>query len=87
LLLRAVTALGQLSELTNTATDSGRRPFRVPHEWAEQLSELAYVVYLMADQTAVDLDSSIRSIAAGVIADAASDRARAAANRDDDSWF
>jgi hypothetical protein len=87
LLLQAVTALGRLSETTNQATDGGRRPFRIPHEWAEQLSELAYLVYLLADQTAVDIDSSIRAIAATVIAGAASDRARAAANRDEGSWF
>ncbi|MEO9239302.1 MAG: hypothetical protein ABI418_14570 [Jatrophihabitantaceae bacterium] len=87
LLLQAVSALGRLSETTNRATDGGRRPFRIPHEWSGQLSELAYLVYLLADQTTVDIDASIRTIAAGVIADAASQRARAAANRDDDRWF
>ncbi|MDQ2839230.1 MAG: hypothetical protein M3Y42_20060 [Actinomycetota bacterium] len=87
LLHQAVAAVGRLSETTNTATDGGRRPFRVPHEWSEQLSELAYLVYLLADQTAVDVDTSVRAIASRVVTDAVGERARAAANRDDDSWF
>jgi hypothetical protein len=87
LLLQAVTALGQLSETTNKATDAGRRPFRIPHEWADQLAELAYLVYLLADQTAVDIDTSVRVIASRVVDQARDERARAAANRDDDSWF
>ena len=84
LLLQAVTALGRLSELTNTATGGGRRPFRIPHEWSDQLSELAYLVYLLADQTAVDIDSSVRSIAATVSAEAAHSRAEAGTA---DSWL
>jgi len=83
LLLQLVTALGRLSDATNTATEGGRRPFRIPHEWSDQLSQLAYLVYLLADQTAVDLDASVRSIAAGVTAEAVG--ARAAARRED-SW-
>ncbi len=87
LLLQAVTALGRLSETTNKATDGGRRPFRIPHEWAQQLSELAYLVYLLADQTDVDIDASVRAILSQLMADAADERARAAANRNDESWF
>jgi hypothetical protein len=87
LLLQAVTAVGRLAETTDRATEAGRRPFRIPHEWSEQLSELAWLVYLLADQTAVDLDSSVRLIAQRVAAAAAAERARAAANRDDDTWF
>ncbi|HEX4727298.1 MAG TPA: hypothetical protein VH298_05845 [Jatrophihabitans sp.] len=84
LLLQAMTALGRLSELTNTATGGGRRPFRIPHEWSDQLAELAYLVYLLADQTAVDIDTSVRSIAATVTAQAAPSRAAA---RTADSWL
>ncbi|MGI8667859.1 MAG: hypothetical protein ACR2N4_17830 [Jatrophihabitans sp.] len=87
LLLQTVTALGRLAETTDSATDGGRRPFRVPHEWSEQLSELAYLVYLMADQTAVDLDASVRGIAGRVVAQAVDERSRAAASRDDSTWF
>jgi hypothetical protein len=84
LLLQVVTALGRLSDTTNTATEGGRRPFRIPHEWSDQLSQLAYLVYLLADQTAVDLDASVRSIAAGVTAEGAGTRAAA---RRDDNWL
>jgi len=84
LLLQAMTSLGRLSDLANTATAGGRRPFRIPHEWSEQLSELAYLVYLLADQTAVDVDTSVRSIAATVTAQAVQNRAAA---RTADSWL
>jgi hypothetical protein len=84
LLLQAVTALGRLSELTNDATGGGRRPFRIPHEWSDQLSELAYLVYLLADQTAVDVDSSVRTVAARVSAEAVRSRAESAKA---DSWL
>ena len=87
LLLQAAAALGKLADLTNTATDGGRRPFRIPHDWQPQLSELAYLVYLLADQTAVDIDSTVRSIAHQVAADAAELRSRAAAQGNDTSWI
>lgn len=87
LLLQVVAAVGRLAATTDSATEGGRRPYRIPHEWQDQLSELAYLVYLLADQTAVDIDASVRAIASRVIAEGAHDRARAAANRDDDSWF
>lgn len=87
LLVQAVSAMGQLAAVTDRATEGGRRPFRVPHEWADQLSELAWLVYLLADQTGVELDASVRAIAHRVASDAAAQRARAAANRSDDSWF
>lgn len=63
LLLQATAALGRLAELTNAATEGGRRPFRVPPDWQSGLSELAYLVYLLADQTAVDIDTAVRSMA------------------------
>lgn len=87
LLVQTVAALGRLATVTDRATEAGRRPFRIPHDWADQLSELAWLVYLLADQTGVDLDASVRAIATRVAADAAAERARQAANRGDDSWF
>ncbi len=87
LLLQTAAALGRLADLTNAATDGGRRPFRVPHEWQQQLSELAYLVYLMADQTAVELDDTVRTVAHRVTSDAADQRSQAAAQREDGGWF
>lgn len=63
LLLQSAAALGRLAELTNTATDGGRRPFRIPADWQAGLAELAYLVYLLTDQTAVDIDAAVRSMA------------------------
>ena len=63
LLLQAAAALGRLAEMTNAATDGGRRPFRIPADWQSGLAELAYLVYLLADQTAVDIDAAVRSTA------------------------
>ncbi len=85
LLLQATTALGRLAELTNAATDGGRRPFRIPANWQADLSELAYLVYLLADQTAVDIDTTVRSIAYQVSAGAQRESAldQAATSR----WF
>lgn len=68
LLLQASTALGRLAELANAATEGGRRPFRVPQDWQPGLSDLAYLVYLLADQTGVDVDSAVRSRASSVSA-------------------
>jgi hypothetical protein len=87
LLLQAMAAVGQLASTTDRATEAGRRPFRIPHDWADQLSELAWLVYLLADQTGVELDTSIRLVATRVTQQAAADRARVAANRNDESWF
>ncbi|MEO6500547.1 MAG: hypothetical protein ABIQ09_01395 [Jatrophihabitantaceae bacterium] len=87
LLLQAAAALGKLAELTNTATDGGRRPFRIPSTWQPQLSELAYLVYLLADQTTVDLDDTVRALAYQVSVDAADLRRRAADLGEDSHWF
>src|SRR5581483_7049435 len=57
LLVQAVAALGRLAQTTDRATESGRRPFRIPHDWAAQLAELSWLSYLLADQTGVDLDA------------------------------
>lgn len=87
LLVQAVASLGRLAQATDQATEAGRRPFRIPHEWAGQLSELAWLVYLIADQTGVDLDSEVRAIASRIAAAAAAARAQAAADSSDSSWF
>ncbi|MEO7261451.1 MAG: hypothetical protein ABI047_09380 [Jatrophihabitantaceae bacterium] len=87
LLLQAAAALGKLAELTNASTDGGRRPFRIPVDWQPRLSELAHLVYLLADQTSVDLDATVRSLAYQVSADAADQRRRAADLREDSPWL
>jgi hypothetical protein len=87
LLVQAVAALGQLAQTTDRATESGRRPFRIPHDWAAQLAELSWLSYLLADQTGVDLDAEVRAIAARVAGEAAAARARVAAEQPDDAWF
>lgn len=74
LLLQASTALGRLAELATAATEGGRRPFRVPQDWEAGLSELAYLVYLLADQTGVEIDSAVRTRASSVRADPADQR-------------
>jgi hypothetical protein len=48
---------------------------------------VAWLVYLLADQSGVELDTSIRLVATRVTQQAAADRARVAANRNDESWF
>ena len=87
LLVQAVAALGRLAQITDQATEAGRRPFRTPHDWAGQLAELAWLSYLLADQTGVDLDAEVRAIAHRVTTEAAAARARAAASASDDPWF
>ena len=51
--------LGRLAQLSQEATERGRRPFRVPPEWEHVLGELAYAVYLLADQTGTDLTQQV----------------------------
>ena len=85
LLLQAAAALGRLAELANAATEGGRRPFRIPQNWQPELSELAYLVYLLADQTAVDVDAVVRSRAYQV--GQAADDLRAQARDDEGGWF
>jgi hypothetical protein len=63
LLLELQTLLGTLSATVTAATDRGRRPFRPGPDWAPGLGELAYGVYLLADQTAVDVAEVVRATA------------------------
>jgi hypothetical protein len=75
LLLQLQAALGNLCATADEATGGGRRPFRVPPGWSDRLGDVAYLVYLMADQTGTDLDSATRGAAFRVVKAAAQQRA------------
>jgi hypothetical protein len=60
LLLDLQSLLGAVTGSVTTATERGRRPFRPGPDWRARLGELAYGVYLLADQTGVDLDQALR---------------------------
>jgi hypothetical protein len=60
LLLELQSLLGEVTVSVTTATERGRRPFRPGPDWPARLGELAYAVYLLADQTGVDLDQALR---------------------------
>ena len=59
LLLELQTLLGALGATVTTTTDRGRRPFRPEHDWSNRLGELAYGVFLLADQTGVNVAESV----------------------------
>ncbi|HKC29673.1 MAG TPA: hypothetical protein VKB75_16780 [Jatrophihabitans sp.] len=59
LLLELQTLVGTLSAAVTAATERGRRPFRPSPDWANRLGELAYGVYLLADQSGVDLAHAV----------------------------
>lgn len=59
LLLELQSLLGALSSVVTAGTERGRRPFRPGPDWGHRLGELAYGVYLLADQTGVDLDHAV----------------------------
>jgi hypothetical protein len=84
LLLQASAALGKLADLANTSTEGGRRPFRIPPEWESELAALGHLVYLLADQTAVDLEAGVRSLA-GQVRAATGEPHRQPAT--EDHWF
>lgn len=63
LLLELQTLLGTLSATVAAETNRGRKPFRPGPDWSQRLGELAYGVYLLADQTGVDLDDSVATTA------------------------
>lgn len=86
LLLQLQSALGRLAASADAATDSGRRPYRVPVDWPERLGDLAYLVYLIADQTGVSIEDTVRSVTARIGADAARRNARIASD-DSRSWI
>ncbi len=59
LLLELQTLLGGLTATVTADTERGRRPFRPGPDWASRLGELAYGVYLLGDQTGVDLAQAV----------------------------
>ncbi len=59
LLLELQTLLGALTATVTSGTDRGRRPFRPGPDWNHRLGELAYGVYLLADQTGVDVPQAV----------------------------
>jgi hypothetical protein len=59
LLLELQSLLGALTASVTSATDRGRRPFRPGPEWGQRLGELAYGMYLLADQTGVDVAHAV----------------------------
>ncbi|MDT4938290.1 MAG: hypothetical protein QOG80_1961 [Pseudonocardiales bacterium] len=81
LLLELQTLLGSLTANVNGVTNRGRRPFRPTPEWPNLLGDLAYGVYLLADQTGVDVEAAIRRTAGNLQRQGS--RARAA---DTEGW-
>jgi hypothetical protein len=63
LLLELQTMLGGLTASVTAATDRGRRPFRPGADWQQRLGELAYGVYLLADQSGVSVADVVESTA------------------------
>lgn len=63
LLLELLTELGALAATATAATERGRGPFRPPPDWAGRLGNLAFGVYLLADQTGIDLAAEVRAVA------------------------
>ncbi|MDT4917296.1 MAG: hypothetical protein QOI15_31 [Pseudonocardiales bacterium] len=59
LLLELQSLLGALSAAVTADTGRGRRPFRPNPQWSHRLGELAYGVYLLADQTGVDVADAV----------------------------
>jgi len=66
LLLELQTVLGALTAHVTAVTDRGRRPFRPGPQWPTLLGELAYGVYLLADQTGVDVSQVVHAAAGQV---------------------
>jgi hypothetical protein len=66
LLLELQSLLGALTAAVTDATDRGRRPFRPTPDWTDRFGELAYGIYLLADQSGVDVDAAVRTAAASV---------------------
>lgn len=59
LLLELQSLLGTLTATVTAETDRGRRPYRPGPNWHQRLGELAYGVYLLADQTGVDVAKTV----------------------------
>jgi hypothetical protein len=63
LVLELQALLGTMAATVAAVTERGRRPFRPNPEWAGRLGELAYGVYLLADQTGVDVTQAVSQTA------------------------
>jgi peptidoglycan/LPS O-acetylase OafA/YrhL len=74
LLLELQTVLGTLTAIVATATNRGRSPFRPDSDWGARLGELAYGVYLLADQTGIDVAQAVTATAHSVSASAPASR-------------
>ncbi len=83
LLLELQTLLGTLAATVAHETDRGRRPFRPGDEWHDRLGELAYGVYLLADQTGVDIGAAVSTTASRV---APAPRQRSEPGPNDGDW-
>ncbi len=59
LLLELQTMLGGLTASVTAATERGRRPFRPGPDWHQRLGELAYGVFLLADQSGVSVADAV----------------------------
>ncbi|MDT4925123.1 MAG: hypothetical protein QOG01_2836 [Pseudonocardiales bacterium] len=59
LLLELQTLLGALTATVTNGSERGRRPFRPGPDWSNRLGELAYGVFLLADQTGVDAEEAV----------------------------
>jgi hypothetical protein len=81
LLLELQTLLGALSATVTAGSDRGRRPFRPDREWANRLGELAYGVFLLADQTGVNVAQAVELTAQHLEL-----RGQAAKARSDQGW-
>lgn len=68
LLLELQSLLGALTATVNAGTERGRRPFRPGPDWPHRLGELAYGMYLLADQSLVDVEQVVRATAQQVSA-------------------
>jgi hypothetical protein len=66
LLLELQTLLGALTATATAGSDRGRRPFRPGPDWPSRLGELAYGVYLLADQTGVTVEQVVTATAGQV---------------------
>jgi hypothetical protein len=75
LMLELQTLLGALAATVTATTERGRRPFRPGTDWPTRLGELAYGVYLLADQTGVDVLQAVARTSANLDAQARQTRA------------
>ncbi|HEY7010716.1 MAG TPA: hypothetical protein VH395_17325 [Jatrophihabitantaceae bacterium] len=71
LLLELQTLLGTLGATVAAETNRGRKPFRPGPDWEPRLGDLAYGLYLLADQTGVDVAQAVLRTARRVSANAA----------------